>query len=112
MDFLKFLISKLFFTHLSLAIAISFFLLLVTFLTLRIYTRHGQALSVPDLRGKYEAEITELLLEQELKYEIVDSVYNNDYERGTVVDQNPPPEFQVKKGRTIFLTINARIPRH
>jgi len=110
MDFLKFLISKLFFKHLFLAIVISFFLLLVTFLTIRIYTRHGQALSVPDLRGKFETEVIEILLEQELIYEIVDSVYNNDYERGTVVDQNPPPEFQVKKGRTIFLTINAIIP--
>jgi len=110
MDFLKFLISKLFFKHLFLAIVISFILLLVTFLTIRIYTRHGQALSVPDLRGKFETEVIEILLEQELIYEIVDSVYNNDYERGTVVDQNPPPEFQVKKGRTIFLTINAFIP--
>ncbi len=26
------------------------------------------------------------------------------------MDQNPPPELQVKKGRTIFLTINAIIP--
>ncbi|MBL7110798.1 MAG: PASTA domain-containing protein [Bacteroidales bacterium] len=110
MDFLKFLISKLFFKHLFLAIVISFFMLLITFLALRIYTRHGQALSVPDLRGKFESEIMEILLEKELKYEIVDSVYNIAYERGTVVDQNPPPEFQVKKGRTIFLTINAIIP--
>ena len=110
MDFLKFLISKLFFKHLFLAIAISGFLLLFTFVALRIYTRHGQALSVPDLRGKSEAEVAEIILEKELKYEIVDSVYNKEYERGTVVDQNPPPEFQVKKGRTIFLTINAVVP--
>jgi len=110
MDFLKFLISKLFFKHLGLAVVISGFILLVTFLTLRIYTRHGQALSVPDLRGKFEFEVAEIILEKELQYEIVDSVYNKEYERGTVVDQNPPPEFQVKKGRTIFLTINAIIP--
>jgi beta-lactam-binding protein with PASTA domain len=110
MDLLKFLISKLFFKNLFLAVAISFFLLLITFLGLRIYTRHGQALSVPDLRGLYESEVMELLLEKELRYEIVDSIYNKEYERGAVVDQNPPPEFQVKKGRTIFLTINAIIP--
>jgi beta-lactam-binding protein with PASTA domain len=110
MDFLKFLISKIFFKHLFLAIVISFFLLLITFLALRIYTRHGQALSVPDLRGMFETEVLDIVIENELKYEIIDSVYNTGYERGTVVDQNPPPEFHVKKGRTIFLTINAIIP--
>ena len=51
MDFLKFLVSKKFFRHLGLAVALLLILLLGTLLWLRIYTHHGQAITVPDLTG-------------------------------------------------------------
>jgi len=110
MKFLKFLISRLFIKHLLYIIVLTIFVLAFFFLFLNIYTRHGQALSVPDLRGLSIKEAQEILISKKLHYQIVDSVYNNFLTGGSVVEQNPPPDFKVKVNRTIFLTINAFNP--
>ncbi len=110
MNFLKFLISRIFLKHLIIAISIILFMSIVTLLFLKIYTRHGQALSVPDITGLSIPEADSMLTERELRYQIVDSVYNANLTRGSIIDQNPRPEFKVKKDRTIFLTINAFNP--
>jgi beta-lactam-binding protein with PASTA domain len=110
MNFLKFLTNRIFLKHLVIAISIILFMSIVTLLFLKIYTRHGQALSVPDITGMSIPEADSLLTERELRYQIVDSVYNANLTRGSIIDQNPRPEFKVKKDRTIFLTINAFNP--
>jgi beta-lactam-binding protein with PASTA domain len=51
-----------------------------------------------------------LLKVKKLRWEIFDSVYSNEHERGTVVEQHPKPEFKVKKNRKIYLTMNAMNP--
>lgn len=109
-DFLNFLISKLFWRHLALAVLIAISGLVFAFVFLRIYTRHGQALSVPDLRGLSLEETKQVLTSKNLTFQITDSVYNNIVPRGCVVDQSPSPDFKVKENRTIFLTINAFNP--
>jgi len=109
-DFLNFLISKLFWRHLALAVLIVISILVFAFVFLRIYTRHGQALSVPDLRGLSLEETEQVLTSKNLTFQITDSVYNNIVARGCVVDQSPSPDFKVKENRTIFLTINAFNP--
>lgn len=110
MDFLKFLISKLFLKHLSIALLIAVFFVIFAFIFLRIYTRHGQALSVPDLTGLSIEEAKDVLTRKNLTCQIIDSVYNNIVPRGCIVEQNPRADFKVKENRTIFLTINAFNP--
>ena len=110
MNFLRFIISRVFLKHLAIALGIAILVFASVFLTLRIFTRHGQALSVPDLTGLSISETDSILTERELRYQIVDSVYNSLVERGSIIDQNPSPEFKVKENRTIFLTINAFNP--
>ncbi len=110
MNFLKFLISRFFLKNLGIAISIILGMSIIALLFLRIYTRHGQALSVPDLTGLSIPEADSILIERELRYKIVDSVYNANLMRGSIIDQNPRPEFRVKENRTIFLTINAFNP--
>jgi len=110
MELLRFLVSRLFLRNLFLAFAITFVVVIVIFLFLRIYTRHGQAMAVPDVRGLTLEETGQLILERKLLYKVVDSTYNSTVGRGCVVEQNPPPEFRVKKYRTIFITINAFNP--
>src|SRR4030042_2186733 len=110
MELLKFLISRQFLKNLLLAVSITIIVVLLVFLSLKIYTRHGQALAVPDLRGLTLEETEQLMLGKKLLYKVVDSIYNSTVDRGCVVEQNPPPEFSVKKYRTIFITINAFNP--
>jgi beta-lactam-binding protein with PASTA domain len=110
MDFLKFLISKTFFKNLLLAIIILIVLLLIILIWLRIYTHHGQAISVPDLSGLTVDEVADVAASRDLTYEIIDSVFSTELPRGTVVKQNPRPNSKVKKNRNIFLTMNAVNP--
>ncbi len=110
MEFLRFIISKFFLKHLGLAIVITVAIVLITMLYLHLYTHHGQARPVPDFYSLTPEEVAEKAKENKLDYQIIDSVYTNIVDRGTVVEQNPKPGFMVKKDRTIFLTINARNP--
>jgi len=47
---------------------------------------------------------------RKLRFKVSDSVFISHEARGTVIDQNPAPNFRVKENRTIFLTINAMNP--
>jgi beta-lactam-binding protein with PASTA domain len=108
--FVKFITSKLFLKHLAISVGVLIALILITLLGLRIYTHHGQTIQVPDLTGYTIDEAREVAEAKELRFELVDSVYNNERKKGTVIDQNPPAGFQVKKNRRILITSNAFNP--
>ncbi len=110
MNFLRFLITKKFFQHLGLAVAISLILLLGTFVWLKIYTHHGQSITVPDMTGLTVDEVDDVTVSRKLRYEVVDSVFSSEMPRGTVLKQNPKAHSKVKKRRKIFLTMNAVNP--
>jgi len=81
-----------------------------TILVLKIYTRHNHNLTVPDFRGLTLEEASRAALIRDLRVQVFDSVYINEFERGTVADQHPLPSSKVKKDRMIFLTMNAVNP--
>jgi eukaryotic-like serine/threonine-protein kinase len=106
----QFIIGNFYLRNLSLVIILSIILIVLTFSFLRVYTHHGQAMSVPNLFGLTEKEAATELEKRELKYLLIDSVYITTEKKGVVVDQIPKPEYKVKKDRTIFLTINSHTP--
>ncbi|MDR2684503.1 MAG: PASTA domain-containing protein, partial [Prevotellaceae bacterium] len=75
---------------------------------LKGYTRHGEFVEVPDLKGLYEHEAEVLLLDNNLKYEVIDSVYLRNGNAGAIVEQTPKAGSKVKFERIIYLTINAK----
>ena len=93
--------------QLAILAAVVVLVVVLVFVALRVYTRHGQNVSVPELRRLTLAEVQKICDERGLKYEISDSVYSSNAAPGTVIDQTPPATFKVKKERTIFLTIKA-----
>ncbi|MFH2095672.1 MAG: PASTA domain-containing protein [Bacteroidota bacterium] len=105
--FLKFLISRQFFIHLGLMIVVTIILIWLTFFFLKIYTNHGEAISVPDFTGMSIEEVEKLSEEKSLMFEVIDSVYSDDVSRGTIVNQVPLPNQKIKRNRTVYLTINA-----
>ncbi|MEX0982147.1 MAG: PASTA domain-containing protein [Bacteroidales bacterium] len=110
MDFFRFLISKTFLRHLLLAAAIALIIILVTLVWLRIYTHHGQTISVPNLTGLTFDEAGDVVSSRKLNIEVLDSIYAMDMPRGTVVKQTPPPNSKVKVRRRVFVTMNAVNP--
>ncbi len=92
---------------------ITVFISLVVFLTMQwlgMYTMHGESMTVPDIKGRSIESIETLLANTDMTYEVTDSIYTDEYPRGVVVSQNPKSGKQVKKGRTIYLTINSVLP--
>lgn len=74
---------------------------------LSVLTAHGSVQVVPDVRGAGPVEAMSTLRGCNLHMEVVDSVYNSDMPRGSIVQQVPSAGDRVKPGRTVYLTINA-----
>ncbi len=97
--------------HIFFMLLLSFFIFLGLFIWMNSYTKHGEFVSIPDIKG-LSVEAAEKMLENSgLKYEISDSVYAKDVPAGTVFETVPEINTKVKPKRTIFLKINARAPR-
>lgn len=76
---------------------------------LPLYTNHGETVSVPDVSGFEYEEALEMLESSGLQYEVsVDSGFSMDLPAMAIIKQIPDPNSQVKTGRKIYLTLNAR----
>jgi beta-lactam-binding protein with PASTA domain len=109
-DFGSFLITKAFLKHVGFALLAAFILFFVVFQSLDAFTHHGEGLSVPDFTGKSIHEAMATADKSDLVIEVVDSVYNAPGKKGTIIAQTPPPDFKVKKGRTIHVQIKTFNP--
>ncbi len=102
---IAYLKTKSFRNNLLAAIVTVAVLLSIAFFSLRYYTKHGEGLSVPALKGMSFTQAVTKLEAAGLRYE-VDSVYIMDKPPGIVIDQDPDANTFVKDNRTIYLTIN------
>lgn len=107
-NFIAYLKTKSFRNNLIAAIGTVVAILLVAFFSLRYYTKHGEGLNVPEVKGLTLAQAVSKLEDLGLRYEI-DSVYIMDKPPGIVTDQDPDANTFVKGNRTIYLTINTSL---
>lgn len=96
-----------FFQNLVWAIILIFALLVIVQVALGFITRHGQEIVVPDFYSLSQEDARKMASKSRLRFEVTDSVYVDNLERGAVFSQNPLPGEKVKKGRRILITINA-----
>jgi beta-lactam-binding protein with PASTA domain len=105
-NFIAYLKTKSFRNNLIAALCTVGAILLIAFFSLRFYTKHGEGMDVPAVKGLTIAQAVSKLEEMGLRYEI-DSVYIMDKPPGIVTDQDPDAGTFVKANRTIYLTINT-----
>jgi beta-lactam-binding protein with PASTA domain len=110
MSLKNFLRTRVFAKNLGLAAVILVCLLILLLIWMNIYTRHGQARSVPDFHGLTLEQTIKLAKKSKLKFQVLDSVYTSAVGPGCIAGQNPLPGYKVKKWRKINLTINAVNP--
>lgn len=96
--------------NLLIIIGISIFLgFLFLKVYLPLYTNHGETVSVPDLSGYEYEEAADILDQAGLQYEVsIDSGFSMDVPPQAILKQMPEANSQVKSGRRIYLTLNAR----
>lgn len=83
----------------------------VVYLSLAIFTKHGQSTTVPKVENMSYTEAISVLDDAGLNVEIRDSLYKDNFKPGYVLEQFPKANAVVKPGRKIFLYINAVHPK-
>lgn len=96
------------FKSLIFIIIISFILIAGVLFWLNIYTKHNESISVPSIKRLQVEDAAGILKSHYLDYKVVDSLYLKDGVPGSIIEQIPQEESKVKKGRTIFLIIQAK----
>ena len=110
MDFFRFIMSRKFLKHFSVSLGIFAVLIWIIFLSLNLYTKHGQYLTVPNFTGKNINEVVGNLDYGDFGFTVIDSVFDLKSPKGMIVRQDPYPDSKVKSNRKIYLTIVSTNP--
>ena len=94
-------------SHLILAIVVFFIIIFLCLQGLNVYTLHNKAIVIPDVKGLLMTDASVFLENKSLRYTVIDSVYTKDVKPGAIVEIIPAIGSKVKKGRILFITINA-----
>ena len=85
-------------------------LVLITLLGIKMYTRHGIELELPDFTRQSYEEVSQNPQYSDYAFMIVDSVYNPQRKNGEIIEQNPMAQERVKSGRKVYLTLAITDP--
>lgn len=72
-----------------------------------IYTHHGEAIPIPDIRHKNFADAERILADAGLQIEVSDTGFVRNLPPDCILEQSPTPGDRVKAGRIIYVTINS-----
>ncbi len=86
-------------------------LIVAASISLRVITRHGKTVTVPDFTNLPVLQAEEVAFRENVNVKVVDSVFVKRLPGGVIYRQSPKAGATVKKGRSIFLTINSVVPR-
>lgn len=78
---------------------------------LRVYTHHGDEVVTPDLINSMVEEAGVLAEAEGLRIEIIDTVYKRNAKLGAIIEQRPLAGNRTKRGRTVYVTVNAKVKR-
>ena len=87
--------------HSILAIITLIFLFFLWLVFLKIFTLHNIHIKVPNYIGESVFKIDSISKKNNLRYVILDSIYDINRKKGIVVSQDPIPDMNVKKNRRI-----------
>lgn len=106
-EFFSFKANKYFWVNIIGMVVVACVALFITLKGLDIYTRHGEAVVVPDIKGMQVEEAERYLHNHGLTCLVSDSSYVKNKPAGSVLELTPAAGQKVKEGRTIYLTINT-----
>jgi serine/threonine-protein kinase len=80
-------------------------LLLMDQVVMPMYVKHGQQITLPDVRKMEFEEAEQLLQSKDFEPVKSDMKYNADFEPNEIIDQQPAANSTVKSGRRVYLTV-------
>ncbi len=106
-EFFSFRSNRFFWVNLIAMVVVVIVAVFAVLKGIDIYTRHGEAVVVPDVKGLTVTDAEKVFGERGLLCVVSDSTYVRNKPAGTILDYNPPAGQKVKEGRTIYLTTNT-----
>lgn len=106
-EFFSFKGNRLFWGNLIAMVVVVFVLIWGVLKGLDAYTRHGEAVVVPDVKGMTVPEAVRVFAGKGLECVVSDSTYVKTLPAGSILDYHPSVGQRVKQGRVIYLTINT-----
>ena len=107
-EFFSFKANRFFWINIIAMVVVAVLIVVGTLKGLDIYTRHGEAVIVPDVKGMSVSEAEKMFRNHGLTCVVSDSSYVKNKPSGIILDLNPSVGQKVKEGRTIYLTIKAQ----
>lgn len=105
--FVRFIFTYIFIYNMFLVFITISLLSMLLFFGLNFHTRNGKTIEVPDITKKSIAEAQLILNQKKLRYNVVDSTrFDPAYLPFSVLTQEPEAGDEVKKNRTIYITLN------
>jgi beta-lactam-binding protein with PASTA domain len=95
--------------NLLVAVLVFFVLLTVVLIWLSVYTHHGESVEVPNVKGLQVEAAAPFFANQNLQYQVVDSIYDKRAVPGSIIETVPPVGTKVKEGRTVYITTNSYV---
>ena len=105
----NFLTKRAFYINLLIAIALVVIMIEVAFFSLKGYTRHGEEIVVPNFVGINCDSILEQC-KDDFNFVMLDSVYTKNLPEGSIYQQDPLPNSNVKKGRNLYYVKVSEAP--
>ncbi|MDF2438530.1 MAG: penicillin-binding protein [Bacteroidota bacterium] len=96
--------------HLAIYIVLMSLLFWILLSWLKSSTHHGEYIKVPDFNNVKIGELDKFIGDKEVRYLIVDSIYDVKAPKGSVVKQEPEAGAEVKKNRIVFLYVTSVLP--
>lgn len=96
--------------HLLLALLVTIVLVTIALIGLRVFTRHGEEVEMPDFMGQDSQMLIEEATSNDFVLVVADYVFDKKTPEGQVLKQNPAPGEKVKKGRKVYLTVASATP--
>ncbi len=106
-EFFNKLMSRYLWGHIAAMIAVVVVVCAGVKFGIDLYTHHGEAISVPDIRHKKYADAEHLLSERGLQIVVSDTGYVKTLPPDCILEQSPTPGEKVKSGHIIYVTVNS-----
>lgn len=90
--------------------SLAFIAIIFFYIYLPNTTKHGDSVKVPDFTGLPSAKLDSAVAANDLRFEVGDSSYSDEYKPLDVIRQFPHAGSLVKPGRKIFVSINRVNP--
>lgn len=106
----QFINSKTFLKNLGIYILLLALMFWLIVSWLGSYTSHNVTIKVPSFTNVKIAELDEFVSDKNVRYLIIDSIYDTKSAPGVVVKQEPEADAEVKSGRIIYLYVTSIMP--